>query len=122
MIALFLHTVAPAMPRSTWELVAIDAGAVTAVITAMTLLSKVPPIRWVIGRLFSVFSEPVIEMVERPTREAMDEIRPVLQNLTSSLEEHRRYTFYHLGPNGTAPPIVDRIANLEDRVSVNHSE
>lgn len=102
--------------RSTWELVAIDAGGVTAVVTALLALSKVRPLRWLFRRLFTVFADPLVELVERPTRELAEQVMPVLNDLTTALEAHRQYTYYHLGPNSSAPPLVNRIERLEDEL------
>jgi len=76
-------------------------GAIVVVVSGLTLLFTRRPFKWV-GR--KLVSDPFGQWVQRRVEDGTQDIRHL--------------TEYHLGPNGTTPPIHRRIAVLEVRALV----
>lgn len=76
-------------------------GAVVVVVSGLTLIFTRRPFKW-LGR--KLVSEPFGSWVQRRVEDGTKDIRHL--------------TEYHLGPNGTTPPIHRRIAVLEVRALV----
>lgn len=76
-------------------------GAIGIVVGGCTAIFTRKPFKWVWRRLVS---DPFGGWVER--------------RVTDGTSDLRNLTQYHLGPNGTTPPIHTRIARLEARAQV----
>lgn len=71
-------------------------GAIVVVVSGLTLLFTRKPFKW-LGR--KLFSEPFGGWVQRRVEDGTKDLRHL--------------TTYHLGPNGSTPPLHTRIAVLE---------
>lgn len=71
------------------------AGVFTALMTALAVAWKTPPVRWFRAKLSESLGAWFEERVE------------------SANEAHHEYVRYHLGPNGTTKPIHRRLQTLE---------
>jgi hypothetical protein len=58
-----------------------------------------------------------IEAGVRSMREDLNDVRAEQLEVTKSLEEHKDYTRYHLGPNGKSKPVHERITDVERAVT-----
>lgn len=54
-----------------------------------------------------------VEAGVRSLREDINDLRADQLETTESLADHKRYTRYHLGPNGDSIPVHARIAEVE---------
>lgn len=75
--------------------IGIVAGVFTALMTAVALAWKTPPIKWLRGQM----SESLGEWFE--------------ERVQSANSDHVEYVRYHLGPNGTTTPVHERLKRLE---------
>lgn len=110
--------------QSAWEQVGIISAAVVSTITAMTLLSKLRVVRWVLRQLIG---DPIMEFVQRPARAMAAELaekvaldtaslREQTDSIQRTVEDTHHIVNYHLGPNGTTRPIHVRLQAVEDRL------
>lgn len=98
----------------------IQAGAVAAALLGIgSFIEKYwsPVKRW----LQDALTTPVIakmDEIKQDMRERDDVLQTQLDDLADSFEEHRKYVFGHLGPNGKTdtPPLHERVGHLEDAV------
>lgn len=75
------------------------AGVFTAVVTAIAVFWRTPPVRW--------FRAHISESLGQWLKERINEAH----------HEHNAFVRYHLGPNGDAKPIHQRITDVERAVT-----
>jgi len=96
-------------------------GGVTAV---LAFAFRLRPVKW-LGRqlqtgLRVAFFQPAADRFAAHVREAseglasrVEGVGHRVEELYKALEDHRHYVLYHLGPNGKAKPIHQRLQDLE---------
>lgn len=92
-------TLLAAVPQMILD-IGIVAGVFTAMMTALALLWKTPPVRW--------FRQQLSESLG-----AWFEARVEAAN-----KQHHEYVSYHLGPNGDTKPIHRRLCDVERAVGI----
>ncbi|HMV69182.1 MAG TPA: hypothetical protein PKA64_20210 [Myxococcota bacterium] len=65
---------------------------------------------WTAGRV-------LLNAFDKRAREANEPLAKQLTDLSTDLNEHRSYVYYHLGPNGHAKPMHKRMCDVEAAVT-----
>jgi hypothetical protein len=68
---------------------------------------------WTAGRV-------LLNAFDKRAREANEPLAKQLTDLSTDLNEHRSYVYYHLGPNGHTKPMHKRMCDVE--AAVTHHE
>lgn len=114
----------------------LDAAALSAIVTAVTLACKFRPFRWVLNTLVGA---PLNRWRTAPARDVAAEMKTETAKIAASLaaELSKELTgaaasrerlevmaadtlhlvHYHLGPNSDTTPVVERIAAIEAKVA-----
>jgi hypothetical protein len=92
------------------EVVAALGAVIALVIAVITLLEKITGAgqRWL--------SRGVAAGLE-PLRADVNDVKSETRGIASELQEHKRYTRYHLGPNGQAPRLHERVQAIESHIT-----
>ena len=87
-----------------------------ALVAALTLLERVTGYgsRWVARS---------VEAGTMTLRQDVNDVKVSTAQTASSLDEHRAYTHYHLGPNGESPRLHERVKHIEGSITeVRHEQ